>query len=126
MRGMVGKLPGSVSGCKLLSSLDLLHVAEAAAASARPYLRGVERRRDPAEWSRKGARDFVTDVDRTAERLIGEVLLAADSGGRMVGEEPAPHLVPAGLVWVVDPLDGTTNFLHGVPSYAVSIAAAVD
>ncbi|MBW8839679.1 MAG: inositol monophosphatase, partial [Gemmatimonadetes bacterium] len=110
----------------MLSSLDLLHVAEAAAGSAARYLRDVERPGDPAEWSRKGARDFVTDVDRTAEHLIAEVLLAADSGARIVGEELAPDLVTDGLVWVVDPLDGTTNFLHGVPAYAVSIAAAVD
>ncbi len=44
----------------------------------------------------------------------------------MIGEELSPDLVTEGLVWVVDPLDGTTNFLHGFPSYAVSIAAAVD
>ena len=44
----------------------------------------------------------------------------------MVGEELRPEIVTDGLVWVVDPLDGTTNFLHDFPSYAVSIAAAVD
>jgi myo-inositol-1(or 4)-monophosphatase len=43
-----------------------------------------------------------------------------------VGEELSPQIVTAGLVWIVDPLDGTTNFLHDYPSYAVSIAAAVD
>src|SRR3954453_3280419 len=101
MRGMVGKLPGSVSGCKMLSSLDLLHEAEAAAGYAARYLREVERPRDPDEWRlkgarapaegrRKGARVFVPDVDRTAEHLIAEVLLAADSGARIVGEELAP------------------------------------
>jgi myo-inositol-1(or 4)-monophosphatase len=42
----------------------------------------------------------------------------------MVGEELTPDVVTDGLVWIVDPLDGTTNFLHGIPSYAVSIAAA--
>jgi myo-inositol-1(or 4)-monophosphatase len=115
-----------MSGCKIVSSLDLLHLARAAAESAADYLRGVERPRDPAEWTRKGARDFVTDVDRTAERMIAEVLLAAEPSARLVGEELAPELVTDGLVWIVDPLDGTTNFLHGVPAYAVSIAAAVD
>ena len=44
----------------------------------------------------------------------------------MVGEELSPDVVTGGLVWIVDPLDGTTNFLHGFPSYAVSIAAALD
>ena len=110
----------------MVSSIDLLHLARAAAEAASGYLRGVERPRDPAEWIRKGARDFVTEVDRTAERMIAEVLLAADPGARLVGEELATELVSDGLVWIVDPLDGTTNFLHGVPAYAVSIAAAVD
>ena len=43
-----------------------------------------------------------------------------------MGEELTPGLSTDGLVWIVDPLDGTTNFLHGYPSYAVSIAAAID
>jgi myo-inositol-1(or 4)-monophosphatase len=73
----------------------------------------------------KGARDFVTEVDRRAERMITD-LLRDGAGGRVVGEELSPEVVTEGLVWVVDPLDGTTNFLHGYPSYAVSIAAAVD
>jgi myo-inositol-1(or 4)-monophosphatase len=115
-----------MNGCKILSSLDLLDVARAAAEVAADYLRTVERPRDPGEWARKGARDFVTDIDRTAERMIAEVLLAAEPAARLVGEELAPELATDGLVWVVDPLDGTTNFLHGVPAYAVSIAAAVN
>jgi myo-inositol-1(or 4)-monophosphatase len=106
--------------------LDLLHLVKLAAERAGGYLRGVERPADPGAWTRKGGRDFVTEVDRTAERLIADVLLAAEPGSRIVGEELSPDVVRDGLVWIVDPLDGTTNFLHGFPSYAVSIAAAVD
>jgi myo-inositol-1(or 4)-monophosphatase len=106
--------------------MDLLHLAKAAAERAGEYLRAVERPRDPAGWTPKGGRDFVTEVDRTAERLISDVLLAAEPRSRVVGEELSPELARDGLVWIVDPLDGTTNFLHGFPSYAVSIAAAVD
>jgi myo-inositol-1(or 4)-monophosphatase len=54
------------------------------------------------------------------------VLLAAEPASRIVGEELSPEMATDGLVWIVDPLDGTTNFLHGFPSYAVSIGAAVD
>jgi myo-inositol-1(or 4)-monophosphatase len=90
------------------------------------YLRGVERPADPSGWTLKGSRDFVTEVDRTAEAIVAEVLLAAEPGSRIVGEELSPDLTTAGLVWVVDPLDGTTNFLHDFPSYAVSVAATVD
>ena len=109
-----------------MSSLDLLHLARTAGERAAAYLRGVERPADPNRWTLKGSRDFVTDVDRTAERIIAEVLLAAEPGSRIVGEELQPEVVTEGLVWIVDPLDGTTNFLHDYPSYAVSIAAAVD
>jgi myo-inositol-1(or 4)-monophosphatase len=126
MRAMPGKLPGSLRASKMVSSLDLLHLARTAAERAAEYLRGVERPADPSEWTLKGSRDFVTDVDRTAERIIAEVLLAAEPGGRIVGEELHPELVTEGMVWIVDPLDGTTNFLHDFPSYAVSIAGAVD
>lgn len=109
-----------------MSSLDLLHLVKSAATRAAAYLRAVERPADPAGWTAKGSRDFVTEVDRSAERLIAEVLLAAEPCSRIVGEELSPEVVRSGLVWVVDPLDGTTNFLHGFPSFAVSIAAAVD
>ena len=109
-----------------MSGLDLLHLCRLAAARAADYLRGVERPADPARWTLKGSRDFVTEVDRAAEGIVAEVLLAAEPGSRIVGEELSPALATGGLVWVVDPLDGTTNFLHGFPSYAVSVAAAVD
>ncbi len=109
-----------------MSALDLVHLATSAATSAGGYLRSVQRPADPAGWTVKGSRDFVTEVDRTAEQMIVDILLAAEPGSHVIGEELAPELVRDGLVWVVDPLDGTTNFLHGFPSYAVSIAACVD
>ena len=105
--------------------MDLLDLARSAAERAGEYLRGVARP-DQAEWVSKGRHDFVTEVDRTAERMITELLTAGAPGSRVVGEELAPEIVREGLAWIVDPLDGTTNFLHGFPAYAVSIAAAVD
>jgi myo-inositol-1(or 4)-monophosphatase len=57
---------------------------------------------------------------------VADVLRAAEPGSRIVGEELSPEVVQGGLVWIVDPLDGTTNFLHDFPAYAVSVAAAVD
>lgn len=105
--------------------LDLLHIATQAASRAGNYLQGIDRP-DPTSWIRKGRANFVTEVDRNAEQLIREVLLKGAPGSTVVGEELSPEVVTRGLVWIVDPLDGTTNFLHGVPGYAVSIAAAVD
>jgi myo-inositol-1(or 4)-monophosphatase len=115
-----------VEGSKTVSGLDLLHVARTAAEAAAEYIRSVERPAGPSGWIVKGARDFVTEVDRTAERIVADVLLAAEPASRIVGEELSPELLRDGLVWLVDPLDGTTNFLHDFPAYAVSVAAAVD
>jgi myo-inositol-1(or 4)-monophosphatase len=109
-----------------VSLLNLLDRARSAAEQAAAYLRSVERPESPAEWTLKGRRDFVTEVDRKAEGIITGVLQNGSPQGRIVGEELSPSIVTEGLVWVVDPLDGTTNFLHGYPSYAVSIAGAVD
>jgi len=86
----------------------------------------VERPDSPSGWTLKGRRDFVTEVDRTAEGIIRNVLQNGSRDTRIIGEELSPDIVTEGLVWVVDPLDGTTNFLHGYPSYAVSIAAAMN
>ena len=104
---------------------DLLAVAITAARAAGAYLRETEPPRDPSGWTAKGRADWATDVDRTAERIIGTILREATPGATIIGEELSPEIATEGLAWVVDPLDGTTNFLHGFPAYAVSIAAAV-
>ena len=109
-----------------MSRLDLLDRARSAAEQAAEYLRSVERPDSPSGWTLKGRRDFVTEVDRTAEGIIRNVLQNGSRDTRIIGEELSPDIVTEGLVWVVDPLDGTTNFLHGYPSYAVSIAAAIN
>ena len=110
---------------------QLLSAAQLAADRAAAFLRRQEGRLAPEQWSEKGRADFVTEVDRESERLIAETLHAAFPGSAIVGEELTPSAagagsLPAGLAWVVDPLDGTTNFLHRFPCYAVSIGALVD
>ena len=104
---------------------DLLVAARGAAAEAARYIRSVERPPNRTDWDLKGTADFVTEVDRRSETLVTEYLLDAFPGSTVVGEEltPGGPATDDGLSWVVDPLDGTTNFLHGYPSYAVSIAA---
>ncbi|OLC06435.1 MAG: hypothetical protein AUH78_00910 [Gemmatimonadetes bacterium 13_1_40CM_4_69_8] len=80
----------------------------------------------PGAWTEKSRHDFVTDVDRAAEALVAEALTTRVPGSRVVGEELSPSAErDAEVVWIVDPLDGTTNFLHGYPQYAVSIGCAV-
>jgi myo-inositol-1(or 4)-monophosphatase len=74
----------------------------------------------------KGPKDFVSEVDRAAEAAIVETLHAAYPDHAVFAEEGTARDRNAGAehVWIIDPLDGTTNFLHGFPQYCVSIALA--
>lgn len=105
---------------------DLVKLAERAALRAADYLRNAVR---PAvqTWTEKSQHDFVTEIDRAAEALIAEEIAREAPESVIVGEELSPKRMARGeLVWIVDPLDGTTNFLHGYPQYAVSIGCLVD
>jgi len=72
----------------------------------------------------KGPKDFVSEVDREAERTIVDTLHATYPGHAILAEEGTgrDQNVDAEYLWIIDPLDGTTNFLHGFPQYCVSIA----
>src|SRR4051794_37884291 len=70
--------------------------------------------------------DVVTQTDLRAEDLARRLLAEATPEAGILGEEGGPTLPAARMQWVLDPLDGTVNFLYGVPIFAVSIAAAVD
>ena len=105
----------------------MLEVALAAARSAADIVRAAAA--DPAalQVHSKRANDFVTQVDFASEQAIMRTLRGAFPDHAVRSEE-SPHLqgpADADHVWIVDPLDGTTNFIHGYPVYAVSIALAV-
>jgi myo-inositol-1(or 4)-monophosphatase len=70
--------------------------------------------------------DMVTEYDTASENLIVEGLLASRPDDAVIGEEGAHRPGTTGIAWLVDPIDGTTNFLYGLPGYAVSIAAQDD
>jgi myo-inositol-1(or 4)-monophosphatase len=114
----------------MTSHRDLLDVATRAARDAATFIRSSARP-DTAAWDRKARNDFATDIDRAAERLIADALRAGAPGSVVVGEELTPddrltdRRTDGSVTWIVDPLDGTTNFLHGYPAYAVSVAAVV-
>jgi len=103
---------------------ELLEVASRAAEHGAAFIRG-QARPESDQWDLKGASDFVTAVDRGAEEVIGNTLLDGCPDSTVLGEELTPDAASPNLLWVVDPLDGTTNYLHGYPAYAVSIAAVV-
>ena len=112
----------------------LLATARRAAEAAADVHRAAAGRFDPSRWQEKGRSDFVTEVDVEAERTIVDVvrtafpdhvILAEEGGGTSPGpggSDPA-DAAAAPVRWIIDPLDGTTNWLHGYPEYAVSIAA---
>jgi myo-inositol-1(or 4)-monophosphatase len=105
----------------------LLATCVAAAARAAEVVRAGGERRTTLTWEAKSRFDFVSDVDRASEAALADVVMQRHADATILAEEGSPNAESTrGLVFVADPLDGTTNFLHGVPWYAVSIAALVD
>jgi myo-inositol-1(or 4)-monophosphatase len=105
----------------------LLATCVAAAARAAEVVRAGAERRTTLTWESKSQFDFVSNVDRASEAALAEVIMQRHADATILAEEGSPNAESTrGLVFVADPLDGTTNFLHGVPWYAVSIGALVD
>ncbi len=106
---------------------ELLDIALDAARAAAGVIQGATAGRGRLVWESKGRSDFVSEVDKAAEQAIAEVVARRSPGAIVLGEELSPlALVGAGTVFIADPLDGTTNFLHGYPEYAISIGVARD
>lgn len=104
----------------------MLNIAIKAARSAGAIINRASLDLDLLKITTKGPNDFVSEVDRAAEQAIIETLLAAYPGHGILAEESGrTHGArDSEFIWIIDPLDGTTNFLHGFPVYAVSIALA--
>jgi myo-inositol-1(or 4)-monophosphatase len=75
--------------------------------------------------TKSSVNDVVTEVDKESEQLIFQLLSAARPDDGFFGEEGQVGLSRSGITWVVDPIDGTVNFLYGIPHYAISIAAVM-
>lgn len=114
---------GAVPDAAVTSLLELaVAVANEAGALVEAALRA-----DPEEVTTKtSATDLVTAADRATESLIAERLLAARPGDGFVGEEGEPVKGTSGVTWVVDPIDGTTNFTYAYPAFCTSIGAELD
>lgn len=105
----------------LLEELTALAVPVAKAAGV--LLREGRATADLAPESKSSPTDLVTSMDRAAESLIVERLLAARPHDGLLGEEGAARDGTSGVRWVIDPLDGTINYLYGLPNWSVCIAA---
>ena len=108
---------------------ECLQVAERAARAAGDVLLDWQGRFQTRE---KSPNDFVTDADFAAQQVIQSILLGEFPSHAFLGEEQVapgdvkPTLQQPGPIWVVDPLDGTANYVHRLQTYAVSIALVVD
>jgi myo-inositol-1(or 4)-monophosphatase len=116
------------SASDVQSPSQLLAVAAEAASAAARIIEATAGGRATLEWKQKGEADFVTDADTQAEAAVVSTIRSHCPDATIIGEElsPTTAIGRQGLVFIVDPLDGTTNFLHGFPEYAVSIAAMRD
>lgn len=106
---------GALAG-RLARAAGALALAEAAA------IRGGGGRGSRGDADTKSSpTDLVTAADRAAEALIIEGILAARPGDGIAGEEGGNRAGTSGVVWHIDPIDGTTNYVYGIPAFAVSI-----
>jgi myo-inositol-1(or 4)-monophosphatase len=105
----------------------MINVAIKAARAAGAIINRAALDVEAVRISQKQVNDFVTEVDHAAEQAIIETLLTAYPGHGILAEESGSEhgAKDSEFVWIIDPLDGTTNFIHGLPVYCVSIALAV-
>lgn len=105
----------------------MINVAVKAARAAGAIINRAALDVESVRVSQKQANDFVTEVDQASEAVIIETLLGAYPGHAIWAEESGRvhGAQDSEFVWIIDPLDGTTNFIHGLPVYCVSIALAV-
>ena len=103
---------------------DLLDLATEVAREAAALVRSRALEAVSVADTKTSPTDVVTESDHAAERLVFARLMQARPGDGFLGEEGGSADAASGVTWIVDPIDGTVNFLYGIPQYAVSIAAS--
>ncbi|MET7684687.1 inositol monophosphatase family protein [Streptomyces sp. NPDC005423] len=105
---------------------ELLALAQEAAAKAGALLRDGRPADLAVAATKSSPIDVVTEMDIAAEKLITDLISERRPGDGFLGEEGASSAGTSGVRWVIDPLDGTVNYLYGLPTWSVSIAAERD
>jgi len=105
---------------------DLLALAVGVAEQAADVLLQGLHRTDLHVETKSSGTDMVTEIDRAAEVLIVERLLGSRPHDGVLGEEGTDQVGTSGVRWIIDPIDGTTNYLYGFPGFSVSIGAEID
>jgi myo-inositol-1(or 4)-monophosphatase len=101
---------------------ELLGLAQKAAHEAGRLVRSAPIH-SLAMTTKSSPTDLVSEMDRASEKLIREIILSARPDDGLIGEEGTSKASGSGLSWLVDPIDGTANYLRGLPNYSISIAA---
>jgi len=104
----------------------LADLAVDTARAAADLVRGRAERGVSVAATKSSSVDVVTEADRAAETLIRDRIRAARPDDAFLGEEGEDEPGTSGVRWIIDPIDGTVNFLYGLPQYAVSIAAEIE
>jgi myo-inositol-1(or 4)-monophosphatase len=108
----------------MTSSQQLLLLAEEIALKAGDLL--MQRPTNFKLDEKSGVLDFATQMDHESEKLIVEAILKARPDDGIIGEEGASRTGTSGYTWVIDPIDGTVNYLYGIPGWCISIAIKDD
>jgi myo-inositol-1(or 4)-monophosphatase len=111
-------MTGADTSALLALATDLARQAGALALSMHSGLQGHDTKSTPT--------DVVTEADQACERLLADGIRRARPDDGLLGEEGADEAGTSGVRWVVDPIDGTVNYLYGLPQWAVSIGVEVD
>ena len=104
---------------------SLLELARRAASSAAALHRSALEERSFKVYSKTSSSDLVTEIDREAERRLVDVIRTARPNDEIAGEEGANFPGDSGVRWILDPLDGTTNFVHGYPAHSVAVGIEI-
>ncbi len=104
---------------------ELADLAEHLAVTAGALVRDGRPRRVDVAATKSSPIDVVTAMDLASERLLRSTIAERRPGDGVLGEEDGFATGSTGVTWVVDPIDGTVNYLYGIPAYAVSVAAVV-
>jgi myo-inositol-1(or 4)-monophosphatase len=107
-----------------MSSLDLQEICKKAcdaALKAGAFIREEQKKIKPGQVEEKSRNSLVTYVDKKSEEILVDALSLLIPGAGFITEEETTVLKGETYNWIIDPLDGTTNFIHGIPCYAVSI-----
>ncbi len=109
-----------------LDPAELLAIADRALDRVVPALLAPDARLDLDVGTKSSGTDMVTAMDRWSEATIVETITSSRPDDGILGEEGTFRPSRSGVTWIIDPIDGTTNFLYDIPGYSVSIAARID